>query len=92
MDEVSGDSGAPPPAKKAKKSRDKWRAHFWRKSGEKLDVHKFTGIGENGLPPVRKYKRRRCKRHSHDDDLIKVILKNGQRGRVTNLSQTVTTS
>ena len=85
MGVVGGDSGAPPPAKKAKKSRNKWRANFWRKSGEKLDVHKFTVIGENGLPPVRKYKRRRCKRHSHDDDLIKVIMKNGYAERVVHL-------
>jgi len=85
MDEVSEDSGAQPPAKKSKKSRNKWWPNFWRKSGEELEVHKFADIGENGLPPVRKYKRRRCKRHSRDDDLIKVIMKNGYADRVVRL-------
>jgi len=71
MDEVSGDSGGAPPAKKSKKSRNR---HAYKKTGGKREVYEFgiDNIGENGLPPVRT-----SKRHSFDDDFIEVIMESG---------------
>ena len=57
---------AEPLAKKPKKSRNR---HSHKKNGKRA-VYMFDGVGDNGLPPVRKTP----KRHSYDDDLIKVIV------------------
>ena len=66
MGDGSGDIAAEPPTKKPKKSRNR---HAYKKNG-KCAVYKFDAVGDNGLPPVRKLP----KRHSYDDDLIKVIV------------------
>jgi len=69
MGDGSGDIAAEPPTKKPKKSRNR---HAYKKNG-KCAVYKFDAVGDNGLPPVRKLP----KRHSYDDDLIKVIVEGG---------------
>ena len=66
MGDGSGDIAAEPPTKKPKKSRNR---HACKKNGKRA-VYMFDVVGDNGLPPVRKLP----KRHSYDDDLIKVIV------------------
>jgi hypothetical protein len=79
MDEVSGDIGGEPPAKKSKKSRNR---HAYKKTGGKRAIYKFDigNIGENGLPPVRM-----SKRHSFDDDLVEATMEGGFGTRVAQL-------